>query len=122
MELAQNKESRKAEFINNPKKAMWKLAIPMMFGMSVQAIYMLVDTIFIGRWVGATALAAMGYVFPFLFFLMGITFGLGSGATTVIANLIGADKKNDADNAAEHTVILGVFIYILLLGVSFICR
>ncbi len=117
MDLGQNKESRKAEFISNPKKAMWKLATPMMFGMSVQAIYMLVDTAFVGRWVGATALAAMGYVFPFLFFLMGITFGLGSGATAVIANLIGADKKSDADNAAEHTIMLGVFIYVLLLGI-----
>ena len=65
----QPKESRLEEFIADPKKALWKLSIPMMLGMAVQAIYMLVDTAFIGRWVGGTALAALGYVFPLLFIL-----------------------------------------------------
>jgi len=119
MDLGQNKESKKNEFIENPKKAMWKLAMPMMLGMSVQAIYMLVDTAFIGRWVGPTGLAAMGYLFPFMFFLMGITFGLGSGATAVIAKYIGADRKKDADNAAEHTIMLGMFIYAIMLFILF---
>ena len=119
MDLGLNKESRKNEFLENPRKAMWKLAIPMMFGMSVQAIYMLVDTAFIGRWVGPTGLAAMGYIFPFMFLLMGITFGLGSGATSVIAKYIGGDRKEDADNAAEHTIMLGLFIYGIMLLVLF---
>ena len=119
MDLGLNKESKKNKFIENPRKAMWKLAMPMMFGMSVQAIYMLVDTAFIGRWVGPTGLAAMGYIFPFMFFLMGITFGLGSGATSVIAKYIGGDRKEDADNAAEHTIMLGLFIYGIILLVLF---
>ena len=66
-----DKKSRLNEFISNPKASLWKLAIPMMFGMSVQAIYMLVDTAFIGRLLGdkVPGLAAMGYIFPFMFFL-----------------------------------------------------
>ncbi|MBT5955325.1 MAG: MATE family efflux transporter [Candidatus Marinimicrobia bacterium] len=119
MDLGLPKESKKNEFIENPQKAMWKLAMPMMLGMSVQAIYMLVDTAFIGKWVGPTGLAAMGYIFPFMFFLMGITFGLGSGATSVIAKYIGGDRKKDADNAAEHTIMLGVFIYGIMLLVLY---
>ena len=117
----QPKESRLEEFIANPKKALWKLSIPMILGMAVQAIYMLVDTAFIGKWVGGTALAALGYVFPFLFILMGITFGLGSGATTVIAQFIGAKDKKNADNAAEHTILLGLIIgiIVILCGVYF---
>ena len=39
---------------------------------------------------------------------MGITFGLGSGATTVIAQYIGAEDKKNADNAALHTMLLGI--------------
>ena len=119
MDLGLPKESKKNEFIENPQKALWKLAMPMMMGMSVQAIYMLVDTAFIGKWVGPTGLAAMGYIFPFMFFLMGITFGLGSGATAVIAKYIGGDRKKDADNAAEHTIILGLFIYGIMLLVLY---
>ncbi len=114
------KESRLAEFINNPNRALWKLSLPMMFGMAVQAIYMLVDTAFIGKWVGGTALASLGYIFPFLFILMGITFGLGSGATAVISQYIGAKDKKNADNAAEHTILLGSFIGLVVIFLGFL--
>ena len=112
----QPKESRLEEFIADPIKALWKLSLPMMFGMAVQAIYMLVDTAFIGKWGGGTALAALGYVFPFLFIIMGITFGVGSGATTVIAQFIGAKDKKNADNAAEHTILLGLIMGIIIVA------
>ena len=113
------KESRLDEFINNPKKALWKLSLPMMVGMSVQAIYLLVDTAFIGKWVGGTALAGLGYVFPYFFIIMGITFGLGSGVTTVIAQYIGAKDKKNADNAAEHTILLGLVIGLIIISFGF---
>jgi len=114
------KQSRLSEFITNPKRAMWKLSIPMMLGMMVQAIYMLVDTAFIGKWVGGTALAGLGYVFPIMFIIFGLTFGLGSGVTTVIAQYIGRNEKRKADNAAEHSVLLGIIlcIVVLVLGYS----
>ena len=79
------KESRLGDFIDNPNKSLWELSIPMMFGMLVQSIYILTDTAFIGRWVGPDALAALGYVFPYMFVITGVTFGLGSGATSVIS-------------------------------------
>ena len=41
-------ENRLEQFINNPKISLWKLSVPMMLGMSVQAIYTLIDTAFIG--------------------------------------------------------------------------
>ena len=115
----QPKESRLDEFISDPQKSLWKLSIPMMLGMAVQAVYMLVDTAFIGNWVGGMALAALGYIFPLLFILMGITFGLGSGATTVIAQFIGAKDKVKADNAAVHTLLLGFIIGVVVILFGF---
>ena len=113
------KESRLQEFIEDPIKALWKLSMPMMIGMSVQAIYMLADTAFVGRMIGGTALASLGYVFPYLFILMGITFGLGSGATTVIAQFIGGGDKKNADDTAEHTIMLGIGISIFITFIAF---
>ncbi len=109
------------QFISNPKKALWTLSIPMMLGMSVQAIYMLIDTAFIGHWVGGTALAGLGLIFPPMFIIMGFTFGLGSGATTVIAQSIGEKNKKNADNAAEHIILLGIFvsIFFIITGLIF---
>ena len=91
-------KNKLSNFIENPSLALWKLSIPMMLGMSVQAIYMLIDTAFIGKWVGSNALAGLGLIFPPMFIIMGITFGLGSGATTVIAQEIGKGKKQKRDN------------------------
>ncbi|MBI71922.1 MAG: hypothetical protein CMG61_00435 [Candidatus Marinimicrobia bacterium] len=113
------KKNRLEDFIKNPKKSIWKLSIPMMLGMSVQAIYTLIDTAFIGRWVGWEALAGLGVVFPALFIIMGITFGLGSGATTVIAQSIGQKNKEKADFFAQHTIILGIFLSAIFIIIGF---
>ena len=110
---SKNKKSRLNEFLENPKRALLILSLPMMAGMSVQAIYMLIDTAFIGKWVGGNALAGLGIIFPPLFIIMGITFGLGSGATTVIAQMIGKKDKRKADNTAEHILILGIFLSLI---------
>ena len=112
------KTDKLEEFIKNPKISLWKLSIPMMLGMSVQAIYMLIDTAFIGRWVGWQALTGLGVVFPALFIIMGITFGLGSGSTTVIAQSIGEQNKEKADSFAEHTIILGIFLSFIFIIVG----
>ena len=112
------KTDKLEEFIKNPKLSLWKLSIPMMLGMSVQAIYMLIDTAFIGRWVGWQALTGLGVVFPALFIIMGITFGLGSGSTTVIAQSIGEQNKEKADSFAEHTIILGIFLSFIFIIVG----
>ena len=75
----------------------------MMIGMSVQAVYMLIDTAFIGRWVGGSALAGLGLIFPPMFIIMGITFGLGSGATTVTIDISNAEWL--ALNGASKTLV-----------------
>ena len=111
-------KNKLSNFIENPSSALWKLSIPMMLGMSVQAIYMLIDTAFIGKWVGSNALAGLGLIFPPMFIIMGITFGLGSGATTVIAQEIGKGKKQLADDAAEHIIILGIILSIIFIMIG----
>ena len=64
-------------------------------------------------------MAALGFAFPFLFIIMGITFGLGSGATAVIAQFIGSEEKNKASNAAEHILVIGIALGIILNLLSF---
>ena len=115
IETKQNRESQLAEFSQNPEKALWKLALPMMFGMLVQTIYMLTDTAYIGHWVGHRGLAALGYVFPYIFIIMGLTFGIGSGATSVISRYIGSKNKPMADKAANQTILIGIIITFIII-------
>ena len=115
-----NSKSRLDEFISNPNKALWTLTIPMFIGMSVQATYQIVDMIFIGM-LGPNSIAALAFNLPILFFSIGIIFGLGSGVTAIIARYIGMKNKKKANNAAEHSVILGFFLGIIftLVGWSY---
>ena len=92
---------------------MWTLATPMMIGMMVQTIYTIVDMVFVGR-VSGDALTALAFNLPLLFFGLGLVFGLGSGVTAIIAQYIGAKDKRNADNSAEHAVLLGVFLGTIL--------
>ncbi len=111
--------SRLNEFLNNPEKGLWKLALPVMAGMGIQTLYTIVDMIFIGRLSGE-AIAAVAFNMPLFFFVLGLTMGLGSGVTASIARFIGAKDKVNADNSAEHAVVIGLGISIILTTLGFV--
>ena len=120
MEPHSDSKSRLKIFLENPSKALWSLAIPIMFGMGIQTIYNLVDMIFIGR-LGGQSIAGIAFNMPLFFLVLGLTMGLGTGVTSSIARFIGQDNKKEADNSAEHAIVMGIVISIFLcsLGLMF---
>ena len=105
----EERRSRVDEFIAEPRKAVWKLAMPVMLGMAVQTAYSFTDMIFVGM-LGSDAVAALTFNMPLGLLSIGITFGLGVGATSAIARLLGAKDKVGADNAASHALLVGALI------------
>ena len=99
--------------LGDPKKAVIKLAVPTIVAMSVTTIYNLVDAIWVSG-LGADALSALGFFFPFLFMSMALATGLGVGGGSAICRAIGAKDKAGADNIAVHTIVI-----MLLLAVVF---
>ena len=65
--MESNSRSRLASFLENPKKALWTLAIPIMFGMGIHTLYNIVDMLFIGR-LGGDAIAGVAFNMPIFFF------------------------------------------------------
>ncbi|MBE76155.1 MAG: hypothetical protein CMG41_00230 [Candidatus Marinimicrobia bacterium] len=120
MEPNSDSKSRLKIFLENPSKALWSLAIPIMFGMGIQTLYNLVDMIFIGR-LGGQSIAGIAFNMPLFFLVLGLTMGLGTGVTSSIARFIGQDNKKEADNSAEHAIVMGIVISIFLcsLGLMF---
>ena len=103
-------------FIANPRISLWKLTIPMMLGLFVNSIYILVDTYFVGSMLGddgTAALSALGYVMPFYFIIMGITFGIAGGTTAVIAQYIGANNQDGSSQTAQNSLIIAVLISVI---------
>ena len=117
-----NTDQRKTpleSFLKNPSKSMWSLAIPIMAGMGIQTLYTIIDMIFIGR-LGGDAIAAVAFNMPIFFLVMGLSFGLGNGVTASIARFIGADDKVNADNSAEHAVVMALLISTILTSLGLI--
>ena len=119
MEHTNQKKPPLQLFIDNPSKSKWNLAIPIMAGMGIQTLYTIIDMIFIGR-LGGNAIAAVAFNMPIFFFVMGLSFGLGNGVTASIARFIGADDKVNADNSAEHAVVIAFLISGVLTSVGLI--
>ncbi|MEA1986530.1 MAG: MATE family efflux transporter, partial [Candidatus Marinimicrobia bacterium] len=111
--MQKSKLNRINKFVKNPHRAVWQLAIPIMAGMSIQIIYGLVDMAFIGR-IGGDALAAISFNMPLVFLFMGITFGLGTGVTSVIAQFLGKNDKKSANNVAEHSILIAIVLGIII--------
>lgn len=108
-----------------PKKAIIKLAVPMIIAMSVQTIYNFVDALWVSGFganfftsvgvpeTGKGALAAIGFVLPFFMMAIAISTGLGVGGGSAISRRIGTKDKKGADNVAIHSIIITVLIAIV---------
>jgi putative MATE family efflux protein len=108
-----DKSKRAEELMRDPRRGLFKLAIPIMVGMLAHTLFNIVDTIFVGR-LGAEAIAAVTIAFPIAFIIIAIGIGVGIGATSLVARLIGAKKKEAADSAAENAIILSVIISVII--------
>ena len=95
--------------LGEPRRAILKLAIPMIVAMSVHTIYNFVDALWVSG-LGPDALSALGFFFPFMFMSIALATGLGVGSTSSISRRIGAGDKAGADNVAVHTIIIMVII------------
>jgi putative MATE family efflux protein len=120
MDSHSESKSRLKTFLDNPSKALWSLAIPIMLGMGIQTLYNLVDMIFIGT-LGGQSITGIAFNMPLFFLVLGLTMGLGTGVTASIARFIGQNNKKEADNSAEHAIFMAVVISLFLssLGLLF---
>jgi len=94
-----------------------KLSLPAFMGMFVMTLYNVVDTIFIGHYVGPLGIAGLSIVFPVQMLAMGIGLMMGMGGASLISRLIGAGNNLRAEhalgNAITSTVVLSSIVMIV---------
>ena len=98
--------------VNHPKKAINKLAIPII----ISNLFMMLNNIIDGVWVsglGPNSLAAVGFVTPLFLAMVGFANGLGAGSNSLIARYIGAEDYHNAENSAIHSMILSIVVSII---------
>ncbi len=91
-----------------------KYAIPMMLTSILQLLYNAVDIIVVGRYVGSTALAAVGSTSSLINLIVNAFVGLSVGASVILAQQIGAGNRKEAfqtvHTAMTTAAIVGIFL------------
>lgn len=98
----------------------WRYVIPSVAGMLVIGLYTVVDGIFVGRYVGAHALAAINLVYPVILLQVGLGAMISMGAATRISILQGSGQHKEARQALANTLLIIAALGILLpiIGIS----
>lgn len=96
-----------------------KLSVPATIGMIVQALYNVVDAIFVGRGIGTLGLAGITVVFPIQIFVMAVAQLIGIGSASIVSRSLGEkdfDKANSTlGNAIVLSLISGALISVFVL-------
>lgn len=92
-----------------------KLSIPSIISMTIQALYNVVDSVYVGQY-SKMGLSALSLAFPLQIILISIAVGTGVGTSSLISRLLGQGKDRKASNAAEHVLLLSLF-YGLIIGI-----
>ena len=85
----------------SPAGHIFAFALPLLAGSFLQQLYNMVDSWVVGRYVGDSALAAVGVGFPVIFMFTSLFMGLSNGGTVVIAQFYGAGKLDRVRDAVD---------------------
>ena len=87
-----------------------KQAIPASIGILAMSLNILVDSIFVGNWIGPTALAAINVVLPVSFFIGAIGMSIGVGGSSVLSRALGAKDDTKALKTFGNQISLTLLV------------
>lgn len=90
----------------NMTKHLIMFAVPMFLGNLLQALYSTVDSIWVGRFLGPSALAAVSVSFPIIFALVALVMGLTMATTTLVSQYYGAGRHDDVQRTVSNSILL----------------
>jgi len=103
----------------NIKKQLVRLTWPMLLGMIGMVIFNLVDTYFIGK-LGVHQLAAIGFTFPVIMFINGLSQGIGIGTSSLISRNIIVEHRDNVKMMASRALLMGVIIVLIFVAAGLI--
>ncbi len=99
------------------KRLIVTMSLPMMVSMLVQALYNIVDSIFVSQ-VGEQALTAVSLAFPLQMLMISVGSGTGVGINAMLSKALGEGKFKKADEAANTGLFLMIFSWILFVFIG----
>lgn len=109
--------------VGSPMKLILRFALPTLFGMLFQQFYNLVDTMIVGKLLGAQALAAVGSTGSINFFVIGFCMGVCNGFAIPVAQRMGAGEHSKMRRYVANAAYLSVaFALVLTVATGLLCH
>lgn len=99
------------------KKLFWKMGLPMIISMVLQALYNVVDSIFVTNMkeTGAIANQALTLAFPIQILIIAIGVGTGVGLNSLLSKSLGENNQEKVNKIAGNGIFLSIVIYLVFL-------
>ena len=98
-------------------KLLISMSLPMVISMLVQALYNVVDSMFVSQ-ISENALSAVSLAFPVQNFMIAVGVGTGVGINALLSRSLGEKKFEEANRAANNGVFLALMSYLLFLVIG----
>ncbi len=102
-------------------RLVFNMSLPMMISMLVQALYNIVDSIFVAK-LSENALTAVSLAFPLQTLIIAVATGTGVGVNALLSKSLGAHKYDEANKIGINGAVLYAFSYVifLILGLTIV--
>ncbi len=131
-EITAQSEALQSDKMRNTKigKLLLTMSLPAIISMLVQALYNIVDSIFltginynvsgyVGKNIGADSFAAVSIVMPMTMLVVAVGIGIGVGANAYIARKLGEGNKQNADKCAKTAIVMALVAWAVMIILAF---
>ena len=117
MMASNDKSSERIHLLSDERipKLLLHYAVPAVVGTMVNALYSVVDRIFIGQGVSEFAITGLALTFPILLFVQAFGMLIGVGASSRVSILLGEGKHDKAENILSNALLLTIVTQVLTL-------
>lgn len=105
------------------KKLLFQMSLPMILSMTIQALYNVVDSMFVAK-ISENALSAVSLAFPMQNFIISVSVGIGVGVNSLLSKNLGQHNFKSANKVASVSLFLAfcswlMFVFIALFFIDF---
>ena len=104
--------------VGKPESVLWKFCLPLFGSIIFQQLYNMADSFVAGKFVGESALAAVGNSYEITLIFIAFAFGCNIGCSVIVSQLFGAKRMADLKTAVYTTLISSGIVCLLLMGLG----
>ncbi|MDT7829075.1 MATE family efflux transporter [Pricia sp. S334] len=99
-------------------KLLIRQSVPASIGILVMSLNVLVDSIFVGNWIGSIAIAAINVVLPVSFFIAALGMAIGIGGSSIISRALGANNPEKALKTFGNQITLTLLVTVAMVALG----